>query len=248
MLMTKRWRTTVLLIGLFAPLAVLLALPAIPQDVLYHDYADTRAFFGVPHFLNVASNVAFLVIGTLGLASWRQRRTSGAVASWTVFFAGIVLVAFGSAWYHLWPSNASLVWDRLPMTLAFMGLFAALLSEHLSERLERLALPAAIVVGIGSIAWWYYADDLRIYAWVQFAPLLTIVLLLACYPARYSHRSHLAYGIAFYMLAKWAEHADSALFAYTGDAISGHTLKHLLAAMAPLWIYLMLRERKPIAA
>jgi Ceramidase len=248
MLMTKNWRVTVLLIGLFAPLAVLLAWPPIAQDVRYHAYADTRAFFGIPHALNVASNVAFLVMGALGLAGARQRRPLGAATSWSVFFAGIALVAFGSAWYHLSPSNSSLVWDRLPMTLAFMALIAALVSEHLSDRLERVVLPAAIAVGVISIAWWHYADDLRLYVWVQFGPLLAIVLLLTAFPARYSHRSYLAWGLAFYVLAKVSEHADRAIFAYTDGVISGHTLKHLVAAVAPFCVYLMLRERKPIAA
>ena len=246
--MSKNWRLAVLLISLFAPLAVLLAWPPIAQDLRYHTYADTRAFFGIPHAFNVASNVSFLVIGALGLLSRQQKQSYGAAVSWSVFFAGIACVAFGSAWYHLTPSNASLVWDRVPMTIAFMALFAALLSEHLSEQLERVALAAAMIVGVGSVAWWHYADDLRLYAWVQFAPLLTIVLLWALYPARYTRRSYLAWGLAFYLLAKFAEHADNAIFAYTAGVISGHTLKHLLAAMAPLCIYLMLREREPIAA
>lgn len=245
--MTKNCRGIVLLIGIFAPLAVLLAGPPIAQEVRYHDFADTRALVGIPHFLNVASNLPFLVVGALGLAGCLRQRPSGAAASWTVFFAGTALVAFGSAWYHVSPSNATLVWDRLPMTVAFTALFAGLVSEHLGERLEHAALPTAITVGVGSIAWWYYADDLRIYAWVQFAPLFATVLLLAVFPARYSHRSYLAYGLAFYIFAKLAESADSAILTFTGGAVSGHTLKHLLAAMAPLWIHLMLRERKPVA-
>lgn len=42
-----------------------------------------------------------------------------------VLFAGVLLTSAGSTWYHLAPTNDSLVWDRLPMTLGFMGLFAA---------------------------------------------------------------------------------------------------------------------------
>jgi hypothetical protein len=85
---------------------------------------------------------------------------------------------------------------------------------------------------------------LRIYAWVQFAPLLAIVLLLALFPARYSHRSYLAYGLGFYALAKVTEIADVRIASLTSGALSGHTLKHLLAALAPFCVYLMLRMRK----
>lgn len=244
--MTRRSRAVALLAGLVAPLAALLALPPIPQDLAYHALADTRALLGIPSFLNVASNLAFLAVGGFGVAVCLRKPVPGAAASWIVFFAATALVAVGSAWYHAAPDNATLVWDRLPMTVAFMAVFAALVSEHIEPGLEKIVLPAAIAVGTGSIAWWQYAGDLRLYAWVQLAPLLTIALLLAAFPARYTHRAWLAYGLAFYLLAKAAEVGDSAVYALTANTVSGHTLKHLLAAMAPLCIALMLRARKPL--
>jgi hypothetical protein len=239
-----RWRAPALLAALFGPLAALLILPPIADDPQYYSLADTRALFGIPSFLNVASNAAFLVVGLIGFLYCVRRRPSGATTSWTLFFAGTALVAFGSGHYHWSPGPDTLVWDRLPMTIAFMGLFAALVSEHLGERLERAVLPAAIALGLGSVLWWHYTGDLRIYAWVQFAPLLAIVLLLALFPARYSHRSYLAYGLGFYVLAKAAEIADGRMAALTSGALSGHTLKHLLAALAPFCVYLMLRARR----
>lgn len=244
--MTSAWRTAALLVALFGPLAVLPLLPAIPQDAQYHALADTRTLFGVPNFLNVASNLAFLAVGVIGLAACLRGRAEGARASWTIFFAGTTLVAFGSGYYHWAPSNAALLWDRLPMTIAFMALFAALVSEHLGERLQPAVLPAAVAAGLFSVVWWGYTDDLRLYAWVQFAPLLAIILLLAAFPARYSRRAYLAYGLLFYVLAKVAESADVSIATITSGAVSGHTVKHLLAALAPLSIYLMLRARKPL--
>ena len=243
-------RTVILLALLGVPLVLLLiAVPPIAQDPAYHRLADHRTFFSIPNFLNVASNVAFLVVGIVGFAfsvRTSPQRKSRVSPAWTVFFAGTVLVAFGSAYYHWRPDDASLVWDRLPMTIAFMGLFVALLSEHIDEALEKKLLVPAIIIGIASLAWWRYANDLRPYAWVQFAPLIAIVFLFFAYSARYTHRSYLLYGLAFYVLAKVAEHLDGQIFGWTSGIVSGHTLKHLLAAGAPLCVYLMLVRRTRI--
>ncbi|HUP95249.1 MAG TPA: ceramidase domain-containing protein [Burkholderiales bacterium] len=245
-------RSLILLALLGAPLAILLvAVPPIAQDPAYHQLADNRAFFSIPNFFNVASNIAFLLVGSIGLASCVRplpQRRSRVSPAWTVFFAGTVLVAFGSAYYHWRPDDAALLWDRLPMTIAFMGLFVALLSEHIDERLDRKLLVPAIIVGIASLAWWRYAHDLRLYAWVQFAPLIAIVFLFFAYSARYTHRSYLLYGLAFYVLAKVAEHLDGQIFGWSSGIVSGHTLKHVLAAGAPLCLYLMLERRSRIVS
>ena len=229
-------------------LAVALSLDPIAQDPAYHDFADRRAAFGVPNFLNVASNVAFFAVGVAGMALCSFRQVHGAQASWTVLFLGAALVAVGSGYYHWAPDNASLVWDRLPMTVGFMGLFVALLSEHIDGKLEKILLLPALVVGAASVAWWHYADDLRLYAWIQFMPLVILSLLVALFPGRYTHRRYLLYGLACYVLAKAAEFLDRATFEATAAAVSGHTLKHLLAALGLFLVYLMLRRRRQIPA
>jgi hypothetical protein len=129
-----------------------------------------------------------------------------------------------------------------------MGLFVALVSEHMEANLERALLVPAIMVGIASVFWWKYSDDLRVYVWVQFAPLLAIPFVLAAYPGRYTHRHYLLYGVAFYALAKVAEYYDHAFYALSSTVLSGHSLKHLLAAAAPFFVYLMLVRREPAAA
>jgi len=215
----------------------------IPQDPAYHGLADARTLLGIPSFLNVASNAAFLVVGILGLNIFTKRHIPGARHSWAVFFFGVLLVALGSAYYHLAPSDARLVWDRLPMTIAFMAAFAALVAEHVAPELEGKVLPIALAVGIASVVWWVYSGDLRLYAWVQFGPLAASVYMLVVYPARHPRRGYLAVAVLFYVLAKVLEFADGAIFSATSGAISGHTLKHLAAAGAPLCIYLMLHPR-----
>jgi hypothetical protein len=242
------WRETALVALLVLPLALLFAGDPLPQDPLYHSLADERTLFGVPNFFNVASNIAFLLAALPGLRVCLSRRRSGAWLSWAVFFGGIALVAFGSGYYHWSPDSASLVWDRLPMTLAFMGLFAALLSEHLGERRELMLLIPAVAVGIASVLWWRYTDDLRLYVWVQFAPLLALLFVLGAFPGRYTQRSRLLYGLAFYICAKLAEAYDRELYVLTSQLLSGHVLKHLLAASAALFVWNMLRSRRPLRA
>ncbi|MGZ8267238.1 MAG: ceramidase domain-containing protein [Burkholderiales bacterium] len=240
------WREVTLIALLVIPLALLMAVAGpIAQDPNYHILADGRALLGVPNFANVASNLAFLLVGALGLRLATTSRSDGAWRSWTLFINGITLVAPGSAYYHWTPDHQTLAWDRLPMAIAFMALFSALVTEHLRPQWERVLLPASIAIGIASVGWWQYANDLRLYAWVQFGPLLAIVFLLVVYRSRYPHRAYVAYGLVFYALAKIAEVADGAVFEWTSGALSGHTLKHLLAALSALAIYVMLARRQP---
>lgn len=241
------WRLTVLAAVLILPLTYLLLIHApIPQDKGYHVFADVRTCLGINNFGNVASNMAFLMVGTWGAWWCALRMRGGARLAWGIFFAGVALVFAGSAYYHAAPDDDRLVWDRLPMTLAFMGLFAAMVSEHIGLQWERKLLYPALVLGVASVLWWRYADDLRVYVWVQGAPLLAIPLVIALFPARFSHRHYLLTGLAFYAAAKVAEYLDKPLYDLSLAAISGHSLKHLIAALAPLMLLLMLQRRNRI--
>lgn len=240
-------RTAALVLLVLGPLAWLMIGHGAPilQDRGYHVFADARTCLGIANFGNVASNALFLLAGIVGaLHAWRSR--DGAWRSWLVFFAGVTLVFAGSAYYHAAPGDGTLVWDRLPMTVAFMGLFAALVSEHLGARLEMRLLAVALAIGIFSVFWWQYSGDLRIYIWVQGTPLLAIPWVIAAFPGRYTHRHYLLYGVGLYALAKVAELLDHPIYAATGAAISGHSLKHLLAAVAVLCVWRMLQRRQSL--
>ncbi len=238
-----------LIVIVLAPLAYLLLLHApIPQDKGYHIFADVRTCLGIQNFGNVASNLAFLLAGAIGALWCARNLNTGARLSWIVFFVGVALVFVGSGYYHATPNDDTLVWDRLPMTLAFMGLFAALVSEHLGAQFEKPVLLPALVIGVASVFWWRTTDDLRVYIWVQLAPLLAIPFILAMFPGRYTHRSYLLYGLLFYALAKVTEYFDPETYALTSQYISGHSVKHLLAAMVPLFLFLMLRRRQAVVA
>ena len=70
--------------------------------------------------------------------------------------------------------------------------------------------------------------------------------MITLFPARYTGSINLLLVLVFYFLAKQLESRDVAIFEATGGFISGHTLKHLSAAIALAWIIRMVNNRSPI--
>jgi hypothetical protein len=236
-------------VALAVTVGVLLLEP-IPQDRAYHAFADRRGLFGIANLFDVFSNLPFLVVGFSGLYRLAARRLQfDRELRWAVllFFLGVTLTAFGSAFYHLQPNNATLVWDRLPMTLAFMGLFALVLGEYVSIDLGRRLLWPLLAVGISSVLWWRYTEqlgqgDLRLYGLVQFLPMLLLPLVLLLYPSRWSRSTDYWIAGGWYLVAKLLEFCDRPVFDLSA-VVSGHTLKHLAAAMAAWQLLRMLGKR-----
>jgi ceramidase len=225
--------TRVILLGLMAAAAVAAwALPPLPQDTAYHAFADGRALGPVANAANVLSNLVFLVAGLLGLRAAVRQIELPARPAWIVAFGGIALVSVGSAWYHRAPGDDTLLWDRLPMTIGFMGLLAAVLAIPFGDRVARRVLWPAVIIGVGSVVAWRLTGDLRPYAWVQFTPLLVIGAILVLCPLPPPHRRALLSALVLYAIAKGSELADARLFAATAGVVSGHTLKHLAAGAA----------------
>jgi hypothetical protein len=240
------WRHLLMAIIVLGSLLVMLMVQPFGQSAEYHNFADKRAFLGISNFLDVASNLAFLIVGVAGLQICLRNNLGNLRNAWIVLFAGVSLVSVGSAYYHLNPNNQTLVWDRLPMTIGFMGLFAALLGEYVGERLGAFLLVPAILLGLSSVLYWHWFDDLRFYIWVQLIPLLTVPVVMILYRAKYSHGWMLLAALGCYALAKITELGDRQIFALSQNLISGHTIKHLLSALGCLFILLMLQKRKPL--
>ncbi len=207
---------------LLACAIALLLIRRVTQDETYHSFADQRTIFGIPNFWNVVSNLPFAFVGAFG---WLRSRSFRA----RMMFAGVFLVAFGSAYYHWSPNDARLIWDRLPMTIVFMTLFAMVISERFPS-LAWLPIPL-VLFGIASVIAWSVTGDLRPYVFVQFAPMILIPVMLLMMPKN----PGLWWVVLFYALAKIAESADVRIYSWL--PLSGHTLKHLFAAAATWFIY-----------
>jgi hypothetical protein len=240
------WRVAALVAPGVAGAITLWASGPIHQDEAYHLFVDHRAFGPVPNVLNVLSNVAFAVVGAAGL----RRVIAGEIRfrdprerwPWLVFLLGVTLTSVGSAWYHLAPSDGPLVWDRLPMSIGFMGLLAAVVAERVGLRAGVWLLLPLAVAGMSSVLYWWSRDDLRPYLFVQYYPLAVILLALVLFPSARGGTGSYTIAVGVYALAKVAELADRPVFA-AGHVVSGHTLKHLLAAAAIGVLVRMLRVR-----
>jgi hypothetical protein len=224
-------RVRLLVVVALATVVGMSLVPPIRQDLGYHAFADRRAVLGIPYGLNVLSNVGFLLAGGWTLA----RVTRAALPAWErtagfVFAVGLVLTGLGSAWYHIAPGNATLVWDRLPLSTLFPTVLAVAIGDRVSPAAGRMLLAPLILGAMASVVWWQQTDDLRPYVVAQFLPMLLIPLMLLLLSGQRPVHPLVA-GVAVYALGKVVELGDHAIFA-VGGVVSGHTLKHLLAAGA----------------
>jgi hypothetical protein len=255
------WRRVAILIGLLgAGLLVLLALDPIPQDPDYHLFADSRPLWGIPHFNDVVSNAGFAAVGVLGIltVAGRRRRHIFAQGSdawpYMVFFAGVALVSLGSSYYHWAPSNDRLLWDRLPMSIAFMAFCSAVIADRIDSKAGNgWLMPVLIGCGIASLLYWDWTEslgrgDLRFYGFVQFLPLIAVPAVCWLFPQyRYLADRLIVWMVGWYGLSKVLEYFDGEVFDLLGHTVSGHTLKHLAATMATLVVLQMLLARRPAA-
>jgi Ceramidase len=220
----------------------------ITQPSHYHDFADQRSGLGIPHVMDVLSNVPFLFVGMWGYMLVSRRATSdGARSAWQVFFIAVALTCFGSSYYHWAPDDLRLLIDRLPIAWACMALSCALLAERIDARCgELMPLFVSLFAATLATVYWYLSHritgglgDLRAYLFVQFLPMVLVPLCLY-----FSQPKNSAYVsgkqwfavLGLYALAKGFEVLDHRVLDITQQLISGHTLKHLIAAGAAFYL------------
>jgi hypothetical protein len=276
---SRYWRVWVVLATVLVAIFVMFLLQPIPQSEAYHNFADKRALFGIPNFLNVGSNLLFLLVGALGIyqvlsclavrgscqpagasltsavtTSSREAKFTDHREGWPylAFFVGVAMTAFGSAYYHFGPRDSTLLWDRIPMAIGFMALVAATVGERINVKAGVQMLVPLMALGAGSVIYWNITQegghgDLRPYVLVQFGSVLVLLLLVGLFPSRYTHGADLVVALVIYAVAKIFEAADGPVFAL-GGIVSGHTLKHIAAAISAFWILRMLRHRHALSA
>jgi hypothetical protein len=263
--MSMALRVLVLLIVALVVAGLLWRHGPIPQPVGYHHFADTRTLLGIPNALDVLSNAPFFLVGWAGLAFLRRGPTRdpdgpfrpGAHTAfeslrerpaYVLFFVGVLLTAFGSAWYHLRPSTPRLFWDRLPMAIAFTALFAAMIAERISVYWSRMLLLPLVFGGVASVVLWRISEDrgvgdLRFYLFMQLFPMLALPLMMLLFRPRYSRSVELFVVLLVYTGAKALEHYDAKVWELTSHTVGGHSLKHVVAAFAAWLVLDMLKKR-----
>jgi hypothetical protein len=234
-------------------IAIFFLVDPVSQSLDYHIFSDAKGLSYLPNTLNVLSNVPFILVGIIGLiAMYKQGKRPLNILivnklSYLFLFLGSVLVGLGSGYYHISPSNEALVWDRIPMTIAFMGLYSIIISEFVSEKVGKLSLIPLVVIGISSVLYWRFteiggAGDLRFYAVVQFFPILTIPIMLIFFRPKFDHTIGYWVLISSYVGAKVFETFDYQIHGVL-QVISGHSIKHVLPALGLYYLIVIYQKR-----
>lgn len=226
----------------------------LPQDPAYHLLADTRTGpGGLPRAGDIITNLAILAAGLFGLALRNRMNVAPeARAAADVLIAATILTAFGSAYYHLAPANATLIWDRLPIAIVLMSLLALVMADRVHPLFAREALWPFTGLGIASVLFWAASgamgqEDLLLYLIVRVGAGVAIVLLLILRPPRHSGTIWLVAAMLCEVAMTILERFDHEVFRLTGGLASGHNLKHVLAGVALALLLWWLRARKTLA-
>lgn len=213
-------------------------LPPLAQPAAFHAFADDRALWNLPNALDVLSNLPFALAGVAGLLVLRrvhvmalsgvQRRCAA------LFFTGLVVTSLVSGWYHLQPDDLGLAFDRAGMSLAFAGLLGLAVAAQLGDRAGGLFAKALVPLASASILAWFFTGNLLPWVLLQGGGMVLLVALAfgRSRPGELHVRWWLV--LAAYAVAKLFEAGDAFIHAATGELLSGHTLKHLVAAAAAL--------------
>jgi hypothetical protein len=241
--MTRRETVLAITAALLGAIAMLG--PHVGEPPGYQQFADQRMGLGIAHAADVLSNIGFLVAGAIGAWSlWRvPARALGNMerAMAALFFAGLVTTALCSAWYHLQPDASNLVIDRTGMAIAFAGLLGLCAATHVSGRAGAAAGPALLLAAAAAIRA-SAAGELLPWAVLQFGGMAMVCAAAFTRPVPFALRVNWLAVVAIYAVAKLAEMNDAAVFELANHLVSGHTLKHLVAAIAAWPVIAALRE------
>lgn len=235
--------------GYAAILALLqFAIGSVGQTSAYHQFVDVRVWCGVPRVGDVLSNAVILCSGLFAAAllDSARRNAPASRTDWIffVFMIGVIGTAVGSGFYHWVPSDARLVWDRLPMTVVLQASLALVIADRFGMALGEKFLRVLLSLGVLSVVWWVASGDLLPYLVIRIgAGLCVVVLLLRGFSWREDRWFVLA--LALDPALTWFEHHDSDVFWWTQQMVSGHTVKHVLAGVALACVCLWWRENAP---
>lgn len=246
-------KALLLLLILFSISFILLKLPPFSQDFRYHDFADKRPYLTIPNFLNVATNLLFCLVGLFGFFILILKKDplalTGEKSLALLFTLSLLLTGIGSAYYHINPSISTLIYDRIAISLAFTSFFSFLMTQRIFPKLGLIFSPLFIALGIFSVIFWQQTEvmgigDLRPYLLVQIIPLISLPLIPLLFPNPRLFDHYLYVAFILYIIAFLFELIDAPIFSLTGNSLSGHTLKHLSAAVSSILLTLYLIRKK----
>ena len=245
--MIKLKRPELMLLAAVAALLAVAALgPAIAQPAHQHAFADQRAWHGIPFAMDVLSNLLFAIWGLAGLVCWlglvRQTKERHAKARHIkqntehalsgLFFAGLVATAAASSYYHWKPDDMGLGVDRLGMAVAFAGLLGLAVANRISHRAGTAAATVILLLGPLSVWFWLVSGNVMPWLVVQFGGMALVLWMAFSKPLHVELQVRWVVVVAVYAVAKLLELADHQIYELTSHAISGHSLKHLVASFA----------------
>ncbi|CAN1120964.1 hypothetical protein LINPERPRIM_LOCUS1029 [Linum perenne] len=229
-------------------ICLMLVTPTIPLSNKHHLFADKRNFVGIPNTLNVITNFPFLVVGVVGFVlSLRgfllNISLPGELFGWVFFYGGMVAVAFGSAYYHLKPEDGRVMWDTLPMIIAYSSLFSSFMVERLGKRVGLSCSFGLLGLVMLTSAYTRTFNDLRLCMMFQLIPCVAIPCMNTMLPTKYTHSTYWFCASGAYLLSKLQGSLDHKIYHTNCYFISGHSLEHLCLAAAPVLLTAMLIRR-----
>jgi hypothetical protein len=239
---------TLLLAAGAALLAVAVFGPVMHQAADFHAFADRRTLWGVPFAMDVMSNLPFALAGLAGawaLCTAPARSIENVErAMAALFFAGLTITAVASGWYHWRPDDAGLAIDRIGMAVAFAGLLGLGAAVRVSERAGAALGLAVLVLAPLAVLHWSDTGNLLPWAALQGGGMALVLAFAWMRPRPGTLDVRWLGVIAAYGAAKLLELNDHELYRITGEWVSGHTLKHMVAALAALPVISAVRARR----
>ncbi|MDJ0523699.1 MAG: hypothetical protein QNJ90_16655 [Planctomycetota bacterium] len=203
-----------------------------------YEFACDGPLLGIPHFWNVVTNLAFLVVGWWGLRYLRRRglALSPAFRNWTGVWVSSVVLCFTSGAYHWFLTPWGLAVDRVAICgiIAFVTahLIHVVLGRGPSLRISLgllLLCEATVVVWVlGGSPWWYGA----LQAIAGFGALALVIAAHARGRLSFSPKPVYLF-CGWYAVAKLLELFDVPICEALGF-MGGHPWKHVASAIG-LW-------------
>lgn len=219
--------------------------PVVGEPAGYQQFADQRTLAGLPMAMDVLSNIGFAAMGLWGcIALWNAlpvlRNVERAMAA--MFCSGLLLTAAGSAWFHLAPDDAGLVIDRCGMAVAFAGLLGLAAAARVSERAGAWLGLAFLLLGPVAARAALVTGNVLPWAVLQFGGVALVLAMALRRPGFGELPIRWSLLLLAYAVAKLLELNDASLFELTRQTLSGHTLKHMAAALAAVPVISALRK------